>query len=73
MLFKQNLSAIDQNGSVDSRLAGIWRCRKGHACDYRRGKFAGCAGKFCDGLPASSEETGLLKKIRGRIAADGKF
>ena len=54
-------------------LAGIGRSGQSDACNEGGGKVARGCGEFVDGLAAAREKARLLKKVGGRITADGQF
>ena len=73
MLLEKDLTAIEENRGVDGGLAGVGRCRQRDASDQRGGQVTRGLGEFIDGLAAAGEKARFLKKVGGRVSADGQL
>jgi len=73
VLLKEELPAIQENRGVDGRLAASRLRGQGYARNHRRGQLRCSRRQFIHCRAAAGKEAGLLKKVGGRIAADGQL
>ncbi len=73
VLFEKDFTPIKQNRGIHGRLAGVGWSGQCDASDKRGGQFTRGLGKFIHSLTAAGEKARFLKKVGGRISADGQF
>ncbi len=73
MLLKQDFALVDEDGGVDSRLAGAGRRRERDADEEGGGQRRGGLAEFFNDADAAGEKAGLVEEVGGRIAAQDQL
>ncbi len=67
------MAFVDEHGGVEGWFAILSVGRKGDASKHGNVQLARCRSQLVHGRAAARQEAGLLKKVGGRIAADGEL
>ncbi len=71
---RSKLAAVEEDGGVEGGLSILASSRAGRDTGENGGRqLARGRGQLVDGGAAARQKAGLLKKVGGRIAADGEF
>ena len=73
VLLEEQLALVEEHSGVEGRLTVFASGGQRNARQHCGGQLARCAGELVDCGTAAGEEAGFLKKVGGRITADGEL